>query len=252
MISTFNKVFSQHNNLKYHEAKTSNDPVVTLEIQPARAPTYQLLRGNYIILDKLKMSDIAPLYQLTHGSLELEKVWEYLPYGPFENIESMQVHYQKYINTKDKLVFCVKDRKTNAPIGIVCLSECKPEMGNIEIASVTYPIKYQKSEANTEAVYLLITYCINQLDFRKIVWRCNNNNLESKKAAIRLGFEFEGLFYKHMIVKGKNRDTAWYGIIDTKWRFLEKNYQIWLSEPNPKNRRSLYEMNSHVDRYSKL
>ncbi|MCX8515069.1 MAG: GNAT family N-acetyltransferase [Burkholderiales bacterium] len=131
-------------------------------------------------------------------------------------------------------------------MGIICLSKCRPEMGSVEIASITYPKIYQKSEANTESVYLLINYCINQLNFRKIVWRCNNNNLASKQAALRLGFEFEGLFYNHMIVKGKNRDTAWYGITDKTWSLLDVNYKNWLSESNPKKRNSLFEANNLI------
>lgn len=228
--------------------------MIIQEIKPAQTPIYKMLAGRYITLEKLSMQDIDVLYPLTHDTDELKKVWDYLPYGPFETVESMKDCYQKLLNIKEQLIFCVKNIQTKSPLGIIALIDCKPAMGNVEIGHVMYPTQHQKCAANTEAVYLLINYCINQLDFRKIVWKCNDNNLESKRAALRLGFEFEGIFYNHMIVKGKNRDTAWYGIIDKKWPILAKNYECWLSNSEPKleKRPSLAAMNNKVQKYSQI
>lgn len=221
-------------------------------IQPSSVPTYAVFTGNYVRLQKLEMQHIEYLYNLTHGSDEKESVWQHLPYGPFKSATSMQEHFQKYIDAPDELVFCVLDKKSNMPIGIVCLIECNSKMGTAEIASVTYPVSHQKTEANTEAVYLLMNYCVDKLNFRKIVWKCDNKNVNSKNSALRLGFEFEGLFYNHMVVKNRNRDTAWFGIIDNKWRMLSLNYERWLHEPDPTKRISLREMNGKVEKYSRV
>lgn len=219
-------------------------------IGKAQMPEYKEFVGKYVTLRKVENEDIDQLYQLTHGSQELEQVWKYMTTGPFNSCDEMKSFYQSQIKASDKLVFCVHDKNANKPIGIACLLDINPGMASVEIGALWYTVTSQHTEANTEVTYLLIKHCIEDLGFRRIVWKCNNENVPSKKAAIRLGFEFEGLFYNHMIVKGVNRDTAWFGLIDKKWPMIAPNYEKWLSVPNAKDRDSLAKMNAEVPKFS--
>ncbi|OGO95441.1 MAG: hypothetical protein A3F41_01870 [Coxiella sp. RIFCSPHIGHO2_12_FULL_44_14] len=218
----------------------------------AMLPIYKDFYGQYVILKKLDLEELDLLYEKTHGSDELITVWQYLPYGPFNSPEEMKQFYANYLTSSTKLVFCVHSAKTQEPIGITCLEDINPDMGTIEVASVLYCKSVQKTEANTETVYLLMKHCIQELGYRRIAWRCNSNNEASKRSALRLGFEFEGIFYNHMIVKNGNRDTAWFGLIDQRWPPVSKNLETWLYHSKPEHRGSLFQLNTMVKGYSNV
>lgn len=233
------------------EAETNIKYNHEMIIGTAKHPEYIKLEGKYISLDKFQADDIDDLYDITHGSEEKELIWQFMFHGPFKNKGDMQDYYKNYVNSSERLVFCVRDKETNKSMGVICLMNIDTNTKNIELGGIWYPTKFQNTEANTEAIYLLTNYCIYQLGFRKIIWKCDNNNEKSKNAAIRLGFEFEGLFLRHMIVKNKNRDTAWYGLIPEKWIVLEKNYEEWLNK-DKSSRPSLLKINSQVLQFSKV
>ena len=123
------------------------------------------------------------------------------------------------------------DRVTGQVQGLLSLMSIVPEQGRIEIGHVTFGAPMQRSPKSTEAVYLLAKYAFNQGN-RRLEWKCNNANGRSKYAAERLGFSFEGVFRQHTVVKGKNRDTAWYSIIDTEWPAIGAGFEQWLSQAN--------------------
>jgi len=106
-----------------------------------------------------------------------------------------------------------------------------PAQGRIEFGHVTFGATMQRSPKSTEAVYLLAKYAFEQ-GYRRLEWKCNNGNARSKYAAERLGFSFEGVFRQHMVVKGQNRDTAWYSILDSEWPTVGAGFEEWLSEAN--------------------
>jgi RimJ/RimL family protein N-acetyltransferase len=125
----------------------------------------------------------------------------------------------------------VIDRASGDVQGIFSLMSIFPEHGRIEIGHVTFGASMQRSPKSTEAVYLLAKYAFDQGN-RRLEWKCNNANGRSKYAAERLGFSFEGVFRQHMVVKGNNRDTAWYSILDSEWPAIGAGFEAWLSEAN--------------------
>ena len=185
------------------------------------APTAQLLEGRFIHLEKLDPARHADqLWQALEGPGADPKLWDYLPYGPF----NQAAHSDPYF-------FSVIDRATGQVQGILSLMSIVPAQGRIEIGHVTFGAPMQRSPKSTEAVYLLAKYAFEQ-GYRRLEWKCNNGNARSKYAAERLGFSFEGVFRQHMVVKGQNRDTAWYSILDSEWPAIGAGFERWLSDEN--------------------
>ena len=123
------------------------------------------------------------------------------------------------------------DRASGEVQGILSLMSIVPSQGRIEIGHVTFGAPMQRSPKSTEAIYLLARHSFD-LGYRRLEWKCNNDNARSKYAAERLGFSFEGVFRQHMVVKGQNRDTAWYSILDSEWPAIGAGFERWLSDEN--------------------
>ncbi len=116
--------------------------------------------------------------------------------------------------------------------GMACYLDIVPVQGVIEIGGIWFSPDMQRTRAATETLFLMMSYAMDELCYRRLQWRCNALNERSRSAARRLGFRFEGIFYNHMIVKGKNRDTAWYSIIDQDWPEIREIFREWLGEEN--------------------
>ena len=144
-------------------------------------------------------------------------------------------------NGDDALFFTVSDQKTQRRVGNLSLMSLVPEHGRGEIGHVWYAPIVQRTKVNTESVFLLLSYLFDELGYRRAEWKCNNRNEASKNAARRLGFEPEGLFRQHMAVKGENRDTAWFSMLDSEWPRRKANFQRWLYEADSP---SLSELNA--------
>jgi RimJ/RimL family protein N-acetyltransferase len=118
------------------------------------------------------------------------------------------------------------------PMGIVCLMNIVPSNRCFEIGHVVFSPLLQRTTAATEAIYLLMKHCFEDLNYRRVEWKANNLNEPSKRAAVRLGFVPEGIFRKHMIVKGRNRDTAWFSVVDDEWAVVKGGLEGWLEKGN--------------------
>ncbi len=155
--------------------------------------------------------------------------------------------------SEDPLFFAVIDKKTGKVTGRQTLMRIDPANGVAEIGNIYWGPLMARTPAATEAQYLFMQYIFDTLGYRRYEWKCNNANIPSKKAAERFGFEFEGIFRQHLIVKGKNRDTAWYSVIDADWPDLNTAYKQWLSDDNfdenglQKMRLSDYIKAKHID-----
>ena len=138
------------------------------------------------------------------------------------------------------------DRKRRKAAGIVTLMEIRPAMQVIEMGNIVYSPALQRTPAATEAQYLAAAYVFDTLRYRRYEWKCNDLNAPSRRAALRLGFTYEGIFRQHMIIKGRNRDTAWYSMLDTEWPNRKARFEAWLSDENfdaaGRQMRSLSEM----------
>ena len=198
----------------------------------APAPTAQLIEGRFIRLEKLDPArHTDSLWQALQGPGADPKLWDYLPYGPFTERAVFDAWLNNHAANSDPYFFSVIDRASGDVQGILSLMSIVPAQGRIEIGHVTFGAPMQRSPKSTEAVYLLARHAF-ELGYRRLEWKCNNANARSKQAAERLGFTFEGVFRQHMVVKGQNRDTAWYSIIDGEWPTVRAGFERWLADAN--------------------
>lgn len=161
-----------------------------------------------------------------------DSIWDYLGYGPFAD----KADFLSWLATRppltDPLSYAVIDKETDRALGVATLMEIRPSMGVIEVGHIFFSPDLQRTPAATEAIFLLARHAFRDLGYRRFEWKCNNANEPSKRAAVRFGFVFEGVFRQHLIVKGRNRDTAWFSIIDGEWPVVERAFTRWLHAGN--------------------
>lgn len=196
------------------------------------APTVTLIEGRFVRLEKLDPARHSDdLFNALQGPGADPTLWDYLPYGPFPERAAFDAWLNNHASYSDPYFFSVIDKASGDVQGILSLMSIVPEQGRIEIGHVTFGAPMQRSPRSTEAVYLLAKHSF-ELGNRRLEWKCNNANARSKNAAERLGFSFEGVFRQHTVVKGKNRDTAWYSILDGEWPAIGAGFERWLSDEN--------------------
>jgi len=195
-------------------------------------PYTQTIEGRFIRLEKLNPARHADdLWQALQGPDADLKLWDYLPYGPFKERDAFDAWLDNHASHLDPYFFSVVDRASGQVQGLLSLMSIVPAHGRIEIGHVTFGAPMQRSPKSTEAVYLLAKESF-AMGYRRLEWKCNNANARSRYAAERLGFTFEGVFRQHMVVKGQNRDTAWYSMLDSEWPAIAAGFERWLSEEN--------------------
>ncbi|HBE79379.1 MAG TPA: GNAT family N-acetyltransferase [Firmicutes bacterium] len=193
-------------------------------------PERKTLEGNWVrleILDKDLHSE--DLWEMAIGKPnEKNDIFQYMLYGPFSSKNEFQEWLEKQMNMIDRYVYAVYSKRMRKYVGVYSILNIDEKYGRAELGGIWYGKEAQKTEINTEASFVLLKYLFESLQYRRVEWKCDNDNMASKNAAIRLGFTDEGLFRKHMIVKGKNRDTAWYSIIDSDWNNVKNNFTGYL------------------------
>jgi RimJ/RimL family protein N-acetyltransferase len=194
---------------------------------PSVAPERRVLEGRYVRLVPTEPDHAAGLFAAWHGVPGGEELWTYLPFGPFADEASMREWVTWAANSADFLYRTVVDRATDAPVGMASFMRVEPEHRTIELGGIWYAPSAQRTAANTEATYLMLRESFD-LGYRRVEWKCNALNGRSRAAAERLGFTFEGVFRQHMVVKGRNRDTAWYAMLDGEWPRVRANLERWL------------------------
>ena len=181
---------------------------------------------------------LEPLDPARHGddlfeaSRDADATWYYLPYGPFAGKEEFLAWLRERAPLDDPLAFTIIDRKVGAARGIETLMSIEPEHGSIEIGHIWLSPAIQRTRQATEAIYLLSRYAFDELGNRRYEWKCDAANAPSRRAAERYGFTFEGVFRQHRVVKGRNRDTAWYSITDSEWPSRRAAFEAWLAPDN--------------------
>ncbi len=221
-------------------------PVSTLPpaVYPGRAP----LEASRIRLEPVDPRIHArDLFAIGHADEDALALWKYLPYGPFADAPGMEGWLRSCAASCDPVFVAVRDRGSGRLAGMASFLEIRPLIGVIEIGHIWFAPPYQRGVHATEALYLMMRHAMLDLENRRLEWKCNALNQASRRAALRLGFRFEGVFFNHNIVKGCNRDTAWYSIIDTEWPAIQSNFDRWLAASNfdaeGKQRSSLGERN---------
>lgn len=165
-------------------------------------------------------------------------------YGPFDSVHGMQQWLEVGAKSKDPLFFTVHHRESKFRLGMVSFLNIVSDMRRLELGHIWYSLDAQRSNVNTESAYLMLCEAFDRLKYRRVEWKCDSLNERSRLAALRLGFRFEGVFRQHMIVKGRNRDTAWYSMLDSEWADVKKNIEMWLYQ-NPNQQLSLTTLNSN-------
>jgi RimJ/RimL family protein N-acetyltransferase len=193
----------------------------------ARVPERRRLDGRFVTLVPTEPGHADGLFAAWHGAPGGEAVWTYLPFGPFDDEAAMRAWVGWAAASPEFHYRTVIDRATEAPVGMASFMRVEPEMRVIELGGIWYAPSAQRTAANTEATYLMLRECFD-LGYRRVEWKCDALNARSRDAALRLGFTFEGVFRQHMIVKGRNRDTAWYSMLDREWPSVRANIERWL------------------------
>jgi len=200
--------------------------------QAAKLPEARTLEGRFIRLEKLDLARHGDgLWAALQGPGSDPKLWDYLPYGPFTERSAFNDFLSGMQAGSDPWFYTVIDQETGAIDGYLSLMSIVPAHGRIEIGHVTFGASMQRTPKSTEAVYLLAKESF-ALGNRRLEWKCNGDNARSKRAAERFGFTYEGTFRQHMVVKGQNRNTAWYSIIDSEWAVLQSAFEAWLDPEN--------------------
>ncbi|WP_440467704.1 GNAT family N-acetyltransferase [Pseudomonas sp. YH-1] len=203
-----------------------------LNWRPAASPERRTLTGRTINLAPL---DVAlhgdDLWQALQGPDSDPVLWDYLPYGPFPERAPFDAWLAGNAASNDPLFFAVIDRTSGRAVGLLSYLRIFPKDGSIEIGHIAYGRVMQRSPASTEAVYLLARWAF-EMRYRRLEWKCNALNARSMRAAARLGFVFEGTFRQATVVKDRNRDTAWFSIIDSEWPRCQQAFERWLDAAN--------------------
>ncbi len=203
----------------------TGEPVTVTAVSPQR----RSFNGRFISLHPLDPDQhAADLFEIGSGSPEKEAIWRYMGYGPFPNLEAHHALLAAQAQQKDPLFLTVINNDTNKAIGVVSFLNIVPTHGRIELGHIWYGLEAQNTKTNTETVYLMLCHVFEECHYRRAEWKCDSRNGRSRRAALRLGFQFEGIFRQHLIIKGFNRDTAWFSMLDSEWPAIKQNMEQWL------------------------
>ncbi len=215
---------------KNHLGQPVGEPLPdwTARPRPSRTP----MAGRLSRLEPLDAGRHAKALYEAH-SLDAEgRNWTYLPYGPFASPEDLAVWIRSVEKSEDPQFFAIIDLATQRVTGWASYLRIDPEMGSIEVGHLAYSPALQRTPAGTEAMYLMMRRAFDELGYRRYEWKCNSLNAPSWNAAERLGFRYEGTFRQAWVQKGRNRDQAWFSIIDREWPAVRSALEGWLDPSN--------------------
>ncbi len=194
-----------------------------------RAPDVDVLDGRFVRLERLSCDRHgAALFQAYSGH---DAVWTYLPVGPFHSSAQYQRWVRENETSTDPYFFAIQDKVSGKWAGVGSFLRITPNAGTIEVGFLTFSPLLQRTPAATEAMFLMMQWAF-EAGYRRYEWKCDALNLPSRRAAQRLGFSYEGVFRQAAVVKGRNRDTAWFAVIDREWPALKEAFHVWLSPEN--------------------
>ncbi len=200
----------------------------TARTRPPRA----VMQGRYVRLEPADPgAHAADLFEAFSADRE-GRIWTYLPYGPFAGAGEVEQWMQATCLGDDPLFHAIIDGATGKAVGVASYLRIEPAVGVIEVGHINYAPALQRTRGATEAMYLMMARVFDELGYRRYEWKCDALNAPSLAAAARLGFTYEGLFRQATMYKGRNRDTAWYSILDTEWPRIKAAFEAWLDPAN--------------------
>jgi RimJ/RimL family protein N-acetyltransferase len=214
------------------QKQNSTTPAVGEPVDTAPAPRPELvaLPGRFVSLVPLAAEHADDLVEASHGP-EVERLWAYMSDGPYAEPEAFRQGIAAKAASADPF-WAVVDAASGRAVGYLSLMRIEPAHRVIEIGNILYTPALQRTPGATEAVFLAARYVFDRLGYRRLEWKCNDLNAPSRRAALRFGFTFEGIFRQHMIIKGRNRDTAWYAMLDRDWPARRAAFEQWLAPEN--------------------
>lgn len=198
---------------------------------PPPAPQRLALAGRYCRLEPLDPARHATALFAANAADADGQMWTYLPVGPFAHVDDYRAWVAAHAATDDPLAFAIVDHAAGAASGVASYLRIAPGSGSLEVGSLAFAPRLQRTPAATEAIYLLMRQAFT-LGYRRFEWKCDALNTPSRAAAQRLGLSFEGVFRQATVYKGRNRDTAWYAAIDGEWPALDTAFGHWLDPAN--------------------
>lgn len=199
--------------------------------QPRPFPQRVVLEGRYCRLEPLITEHASALFQ-AHQQMGDGRSWTWLLREPENDEAAFRDWIASVCTLRDPLHFAVVDKKTGLPVGSLALMRIDEKNGVLEVGSVHFSPRLTRTPASTEAQWLLMRYAFETLGYRRYEWKCNSLNEPSRQAALRLGFQYEGRFRQALVLKGHNRDTDWFSIIDSEWPQIDRALQRWLATDN--------------------
>lgn len=199
--------------------------------KPVARPPKTAMDGRYCRVEPLAESHAQDLFD-AYAEDAQGGIWTYLGVGPFGSLAEFQTWLETICLSKDPLFQAIVEQASAKAVGIASYMRIEPSVGVIEVGNINYAPRLQRTVAATEAMYLMMRRVFDELGYRRYEWKCDALNAPSRSAAERLGFTYEGLFRQALVYKGRNRDTAWYSILDREWPVLKEAYEAWLAPEN--------------------
>lgn len=210
--------------------QASFGPIVDTRV--ALLPQKIRLAGRSVTLEPLDADSHCDALWDGAGGPERGELWAYLRTGPYDDRSAFAGDIQVQAASPDPFFYAIVDNGTGRAVGEFALMRIDAANRVIEVGHVLYTPALQKTPGATEAMYLLARYVFEDLGYRRFEWKCNALHQGSRNAALRFGFEFEAVFRQHMIVKGRNRDTAWFSMLDSEWSDRKRAFESWLDDAN--------------------
>ena len=204
----------------------------TVATHPALRPEPVTLDGRHVRLTPPDaQADASDLFAATHGPAN-GRLWTYLFNGPFANEAAFAAELETTAALADPVFLAIRDPATGKAVGRASYMRIEQAHRAVEVGSILFSPALQRTPAATEAMYLMARHAFDDLGYRRYEWKCDALNAPSRAAALRFGFAFEGIFRKHMIVKGRSRDTAWFALTEDDWPRAKAAFDAWLEPAN--------------------
>lgn len=199
--------------------------------QAGALPTLTSLEGQTVRIEKLAAEHLTDLYPF-YGPTARPEDFTYLSIEPFQTIDEFEPYFHKMVQSRDPYYLAIRSQETHRVIGTFSLMRIDATNRVVEVGWVLFSRELQKTRMATEAHYLLMRYVFEELSYRRYEWKCDALNQPSRKAATRLGFTYEGTFRQAVVYKERNRDTAWFSILDSEWKTNKQRLENWLADSN--------------------
>ncbi len=211
--------------LVQYSAQTDEDLV---NWTPPKRPDKAVFEGDHARLERLAPRHADALHAANAAD---PAIWTYMGIGPFADAAAYRAWVDSVCGKDDPVFYAILDRDSGAWGGVASYMRIAPPAGSIEVGSITFAPRLQRTRAATEAMHLMMRWAF-EAGYRRYEWKCDARNMASRRAAQRLGFSYEGVFRQAAVVKGRNRDTAWFAAIDKEWPALDAAFRTWLAPGN--------------------